>query len=126
MSDELAAATDLLAQANAGVAALSSLRGCVLRNELGRGGMGVVYLLERPDTGQKSALKLMLMADTLSDASRELFSREMRNAQTLSHPNVVSQYGSGAFNNTLFVVLEFCDGGSVADLIAARSGRLGT
>jgi serine/threonine protein kinase len=122
MRNAEAIAGELISRANAGEPGPEPLKGSVLSRELGRGGMGVVYLVEHPSTGLKQALKLMLPRAAVSASSRDLFIREMHNAEALSHPNVVLQRAAGAHEDVLFIVLEFCEGGSIADLIE-KQGR---
>ena len=92
----------------------------VLEREIGRGGMGVVYLgmdvkLERP-------VAIKVLPEALSDVAevRERFLREARTAAKLSHPNIVPIYRADEIGGVVFIVMAYVDGGSLADRLAAR------
>ncbi|MEZ6016879.1 MAG: protein kinase [Planctomycetota bacterium] len=63
-----------------------------LRQELGRGGMGVVYAAFDTELGRDVAVKLLAGAHGLSDAARARFVREARAAARLNHPNIAAVY----------------------------------
>src|SRR5436190_1188890 len=58
---------------------------------LGEGGMGIVYLAERPDLGNQVALKLLRDA-WMSPERRQRFLREQRMLAQLTHPNIARLY----------------------------------
>ena len=66
-----------------------------IERELGRGGMGVVYLAEHVHLGRRVALKFL--GPGLSDSAdfSERFVRESRVAASLQHPNIVTVYEVG-------------------------------
>ena len=66
-----------------------------VEDELGRGGMGVVYRAVQTSLGRQVALKVI--AGTLSDsvAFRDRFVRESRLAASLDHPNVIPVFAAG-------------------------------
>lgn len=80
--------------------------------EIGRGGMGVVYLAERADGAfeQEVAIKFVKRGmDT--DAILKRFRNERQILATLSHPNVAMLYDGGTTSNGLpYFVMEFVDG----------------
>jgi len=112
----------LLRQAEADEPSLAAL--CSLRfvKELGKGGMGAVYLLQAEADGKAQALKVMLPGVDLGTQAQELFLREIENTRALRHPNVVQFISSGRWRGTLFFTMEYCEGGSAADLAAASAG----
>ena len=66
--------------------------------EIGRGGMGVVYLAERPDVGLRAALKVLagpVAGDDALDPDLERFCEERRHLARLGHPGVARLYDSG-------------------------------
>jgi eukaryotic-like serine/threonine-protein kinase len=99
------------------------LRDHVVERELGRGGMGAVYLLRHVGSGDALAIKTMLPV-AMNDMSTTLFLREIRNASSLKHRNVVEVEAVGAVDGVLFLAMEYCSGGSIADLLHRRGGRL--
>lgn len=97
------------------------IAGYTVLSELGRGGMGAVYLAEG-DSGQRVALKVMLARAASSETSRARFLREIRIGARLDHPNIVAFQGSGHTRDAFYFTSEYCAGGSLADL--ARHRRL--
>jgi hypothetical protein len=90
---------------------------------VGRGGMALVFLARDHERDETVAVKLL--ADNLSADSdlRERFRREAALAQRLSHPNIVRVLGSGETDGRAYIVLEYVDGGSLADELL-RDGAL--
>ncbi len=103
---------------------LVAIEGYAIVKELGRGGMGAVYLARHEKTGRQVALKVMLPKVAASPRAAESFLRETVNTQALRHPNVVRLWEAGCSQGSFFFTLEFCDGGSVDKLMARRGGKL--
>lgn len=103
---------------------LQCVRGYVLESEIKEGGMGAVYRIKHRATGGLAAIKVMRPSFAVTDEAAKLFRREIQLASTLNHPNVVRVYGSGNAQGMLFLAMEYCDGGSVFDVMGERSGRL--
>ena len=114
----------LIQDAASGNKKLVAVEGYEIVKELGRGGMGAVYLAKRQETGQQVALKVMLPKVAAGERATEGFLREAVNTKALQHPNVVRLWDSGCSQGTFFLTLEFCDGGSVDRLMARRGGKL--
>jgi serine/threonine protein kinase len=78
--------------------------------ELGRGGMGVVYLANNTLLNRLEVLKVVnrLLLDT-PDAT-ERFVREIRSAAKLKHPNVVGAYSAQQLGDQLVFVMEYVSG----------------
>ncbi len=89
----------------------------VLVSELGRGGMGAVYLAEEPALSRRVALKVMLPDISQESDSRERFYREARACAGLSHPHVVSVLGFGEDAGTHYYAMEYVEGRSAAELL---------
>lgn len=89
---------------------------------LGSGGFGQVYLAEDELLGRRVAIKLLRDRD--SEAHANLV-HEMRSLDRLHHPNVVAFYHHFINEETLFLAMEYCAGGSLRDLMQ-RSPRLQT
>jgi TonB family protein len=91
----------------------------VLRR-LGRGGMGSVYLARDPDIDRLVAIKL-LHEGFDSEELRGRFNAEARSASALRHANIVTIFQTGTFLERPFIVMEYIEGETFADIIA--SGR---
>ncbi len=86
-------------------------------DELGAGGMGVVYAAFDPELRRKVALKLLrpdIGHFTDSQAARARLLREARLLATLSHPNVVTVYDVGAADEDIYIAVELVEGRSLA------------
>jgi predicted Ser/Thr protein kinase len=81
-----------------------------LISELGRGGMGVVFLARDDQVGRMVALKVIGDDIAESDEFRARFAREMRIAVKLEHPNVVPVYETGQLDGRMFIAMRYVDG----------------
>jgi serine/threonine-protein kinase len=94
-----------------------------LLREIGRGGMGVVYLAEDTQLQRRVAIKT-LPPHLAADADvRERFLREARTAAALSHPNIVPIYSAAERNGVVFFTMGYVHGESLAER-ATRDGPL--
>jgi tetratricopeptide (TPR) repeat protein/predicted Ser/Thr protein kinase len=85
---------------------------------VGRGGMGEVYAAYDPELDRKIALKLLRARG--SDArSRARLLREAKAIAKLSHANVVVVHDVGTFDERVFIAMEFVDGQTLKDWLAA-------
>jgi pSer/pThr/pTyr-binding forkhead associated (FHA) protein len=114
----------LLQQAEAGDRNLVSIRGYTTLKELGQGGCSAVYLVCHDQSQELMALKVMLPKVATKPWAIAMFLREVENTKALQHPHVVRLRDYGYDNGTFFFTLEYCNGGSVADLIRQRGGQL--
>lgn len=92
--------------------------------ELGRGGMGVVFQAMRKSDQQRVAVKVMLAKVAVDESARQLFMREIEVTRQLRHPNIVRLMESGATSSAFYFVLEFCNRGSLHDLMMRYHGKL--
>jgi eukaryotic-like serine/threonine-protein kinase len=90
---------------------------------LGSGGMAVVYRARDEELDRPVAIKVL--ADNLAadEAFRKRFLREARLAARLSHRNVVQVYDSGEADGRPYIIMEYVEGETLADVLARR-GRL--
>lgn len=95
-----------------------------LLHELGRGGMGAVYLARHRVTGREVALKLMLPKVAASATARARFQREVELTRMLKHPNIAALYEDGFADGAFFFTTEYCEGGSLDRLLSRRGGKL--
>jgi hypothetical protein len=114
----------LLGLAEGGDNNLIAIRGYQIVKRLGRGGYGEVYLAQHNQSGKLVALKVMLPAAVKSEHAVQMFLREMENTKALRHPHVVQLIDNGYSENIFFFTMEYCEGGSVFDLIRQQGGRL--
>lgn len=85
--------------------------------QIGRGGMGQVYLVENPHLGRQEALKI-ISADTSTEADFQVrFTREARTAAALNHPGIVTVYHYGVESGAAWFTMSYLDG---ADLSRSR------
>ena len=81
-----------------------------IREEIGRGGMGVTYRATQRSTGQVVAIKVLASAKMLSPDARHRFDREVELAARLQHPNIARVYDSGVSHGLPWYAMEFVDG----------------
>jgi len=87
--------------------------------ELGRGGMGVVYLAVDVNLDREVAIKVLPPYLARESGVRDRFLREARTAAKLSHPNIVPVYRADEMGGVVFFVMRHVDGESLADRLAA-------
>ncbi len=93
-----------------------------IRGELGRGGMGVVYLAYDPTLDRQVAIKSVRL-DGVDEAARasleERLSREAKAAAKLQHPNIVAVYDFFRVEDRAYIVMEYVKGSMLDAMIAA-------
>ncbi len=95
-----------------------------LLEELGRGGMGVVYRAWEPRLERAVALKLLLAGPFASEGFAARFQREARLAARLRHPHIVAVHDAGEAEGQPFYTMELVEGSSLSSLV--REGPLDT
>jgi serine/threonine-protein kinase len=91
--------------------------------ELGRGGMGVVFKARDRRLGRVVALKRLTENLREHPKAVEMFLREARAAAALNHPNIVTLYDAGQEGDTFYLTME-CLEGSPLQSILKRRGKL--
>jgi len=92
-----------------------------LREELGRGAMGIVYHGFDPVIGRDVAVKTMRLSEAGTGLTHEeligRFQTEARAAGLLTHPNIVVVYDAGEEDGLFYITMEFVEGKSLQSLI---------
>jgi WD40 repeat protein len=86
--------------------------------ELGRGGMGVVYKALHVKLHRVVALKMILAGELAHPEERQRFRAEAEAVARLQHPNIVQLYEYGEAGGRPYFSLEFVSGGSLSDRLA--------
>ena len=93
-------------------------------SEVGRGGMGVVYKAEDTKLRRIVALKFLPVKDLEGEEAKARFLREAQAAAALNHPNIATIYEIDEADAKPFIAMEYIDGGSLKDKVAARPLKL--
>jgi serine/threonine protein kinase/WD40 repeat protein len=94
-----------------------SVPGYEILSELGRGGMGVVYLARQLDLNRPVALKMILSGEHAGVAERDRFRREAEAVAALQHPNIVQIFEVGEAGGRPYLAFEYVGGGSLASYL---------
>jgi serine/threonine protein kinase len=91
----------------------------VIREQLGRGGMGIVYLAEHKTLRRKVALKVLVPPKDADGAKLavERFLREARAAAALNHSNIVRLHDVGQQGSVNYLVMEYVEGATLDNLL---------
>src|ERR1051325_3933118 len=95
----------------------------VIHKELGRGGMGRVYLAQEELSGRQAALKVLAAELAQEIGFLQRFQREIEALSKLEHPNIVRFFESGLENGHYFYAMEYIEGSSLEEIVEER-GRL--
>jgi eukaryotic-like serine/threonine-protein kinase len=91
-----------------------------LQRELGRGGMGVVYLARDVQLDRDVAIKVLPTHLARTTEARERFLREARTAAGLSHPHIVPIHRVGEAGGFVFFVMSYVEGETLGDRLRSR------
>ena len=95
----------------------------LIDEQIGRGGMGIVYSAHHEDSAEKVAIKVLPGGFSTDESFRVRFESEIDALKHLNHPNIVQIHGFGEQDGELFYVMEFIEGRSLYDIIK-RDGAL--
>jgi serine/threonine-protein kinase len=91
-----------------------------LERELGRGGMGVVYLAREVRLDRPVAIKLLPPSKARDPKLRERFLREARTAAKLSHPNVIPIHAVEEIGEFVFFAMAYIEGETLTERVRRR------
>ena len=94
-----------------------------LEEQVGAGGMAVVYRARDERLGRLVALKVMAPAMAADAMFRQRFTRESRAAAAVDHPHIIPVYEASEAGGVLFIAMRFVSGGDVGSLLR-REGPL--
>ncbi|MGH7762216.1 MAG: serine/threonine-protein kinase, partial [Candidatus Dormibacteraceae bacterium] len=86
-----------------------------VKGELGRGGMGAVYLAEQPGLGREVAIKELIQSAATDPTALKRFLQEAQVMARTSHPNLVQVHDVDLSAEANYIVLEFVRGKSLRD-----------
>ncbi len=87
----------------------------IIKGELGRGGMGAVYLAEQPGLGREVAIKELIQSAVADPIALKRFMQEAQVMARASHPNLVQVHDLEQIGDANYIVLEFVRGKSLRD-----------
>ena len=91
-----------------------------LQRELGRGGMGIVYLARDVQLDRDVAIKVLPSLLAMNATARERFLREARTAASLSHPHIVPIHRVGEVGGFVFFVMSYVEGETLGERLRTR------
>ena len=96
-----------------------------LEQQIGQGGMAVVFRARDEQLGRMVALKIMAPSVASDPEFRERFVRESRAAAAVDDPHIIPVFEAGESAGVLFIAMRYVPGGDVRSLLA-RDGPLST
>ena len=91
----------------------------VLEEEIGRGGMGIVYRGTRRSDQQQVAIKMILKGDFASPIERERFQAEAEAAARLAHKNIAPIYEIGEHEGLAYFCMKYIEGGTLTEKLVS-------
>ena len=103
----------------------TEINGFRVIREIGRGGMGIVYLAKQLDLDRDVALKVLSDEMASDETFIAAFFREARGAAALNHPNIVQAIDAGISGDIHYFVMELIEGENL-EVYTAGKGALPT
>jgi serine/threonine-protein kinase len=101
-----------------------TIAGYLIEEQVGAGGMAVVFRARDEMLGRRVALKVMSPAIAADPEFRARFIRESRAIAAVDHPHIVPVYAAGEAGGVLYIATRFIPGGDLAGLVARSGGVL--
>jgi TolB-like protein/tRNA A-37 threonylcarbamoyl transferase component Bud32 len=92
-----------------------------IEDQLGAGGMGVVYRATDSKLGRNVAIKILSPKTLADDAARSRFHKEALALSRLNHPNICTIYEAGEEGAQAFLAMEYVEGRPLRDVTSARA-----
>jgi YVTN family beta-propeller protein len=92
-----------------------------VEQKIGEGGMGAVYLADQPSIHRRVVLKVLSTGLAGDREMLERFKREVDIIAQLEHPHILPVYDFGVVDGDPYIVMRYMGGGSLHDLLKARS-----
>ena len=102
----------------------SQLAGYVIEEQVGAGGMAVVFRARDGMLGRLAALKVLSPALAADQEFRARFLRESRAVASVEEPHIIPVYGAGEVDGVLYIATKFVPGGDLADVMERAGGAL--
>jgi tetratricopeptide (TPR) repeat protein len=94
-----------------------------LRDEIGRGGMGIVYLASDRELERPVAIKFLPSELAANPEAVRMFRAEARAAASMNHPNIVHIYDVAVVNGQPCIVMEYVQGRTVREVMRIRGSN---
>ena len=91
-----------------------------IREKIGQGGMGTVYVGEDPRLLRRVAIKILPARQFEGAAEPQRFLHEARMASAISHPNICTIYDVGQQASWYYIVMEFVEGQTLREVLQQR------
>jgi tetratricopeptide (TPR) repeat protein len=88
--------------------------------EIGRGGMGVVYLAKDARLDREVALKVLPTSIKSNDRVIQTFIREAKSAAALNHPNIITVFDTGVQDGDYYISMEVIDGKTIKKILKKK------
>ena len=99
---------------------LEGLERYEILEEMGRGGMGIVFKARQVDIDRLCALKVIKAGPSVPEVQINRFVQEAKSAARLAHPNIVTVYDCGRYRDMFFVSMEMIPGRPLSALMAEQ------
>ncbi len=102
---------------SAGFSAGSRIAGYCLKEQIGQGGMAVVFRAQDERLNRQVALKVLAPALATDQAFRHRFIRESRSAAAVDDPHIIPVFEAGDADGVLFIAMRYVPGGDAGTLV---------
>lgn len=93
-----------------------------LKERIGEGGMGIVYLAEQAELGRSVVVKLLNQKSLTKESAIARFRREARGLSRFDHNHIVTIHDFGYEGELSYIVMEYVDGVQLRDLVRHKEG----